>query len=114
MKKEKNVKVKESIGIVKLNIRFLDFVNEIKENLNKISNEELRKFYLDFNNKKSSKNIDKVIKRVFRDELKEVLNGEIEKRGLSFEEFKGLCVLIEEKVRGKSVNNNYLDVEVFK
>jgi len=111
MKKENMKENKKVSKEIRLNVNFLCLIEKIKkEKLESVNKEKLESVYesemgLVFNN------CERVIKRVKRNMLKEVLESELKKRNLSNEEFNKISErLIRESKERKS--NNYLSVKI--
>ena len=102
MKNEK----KESMG---MNKEFVSFVVGVKNvvDMSKVEKEYGEKLNLKY------KNFERVKGRRFRDELKEVLVGELKGLGVSMEEFKKVCSRISEDISVKfGSNRSYVWVKV--
>ena len=112
MENKKNMGVNKISKVKRLNINFIDFIKELKEN--KVSIEKVNKSKIEsiYNSgvKLRFSNIERVFKRSNRKELNKELLKELKSRNISLEEFKkygdNLINISNEK------KLNYLSIEV--
>ena len=108
-KENKEIKEKSIKKEYKINMRFINFIEELKNSKMSIeekNKEKIEDLYKDLVNLRFS-NLERVFKRVLRKELKEIVENILKEKDLSLEEFKNMGVKILEFNKERS---NYIKV----
>lgn len=110
MKEVKKECVKEEVKVYSNFINYINFVEKVKkDNLINSDGKKVRDLYLkEMDNIKSVKNVDRVEKRIFREEYNKVLNSILNEKKLKMEEFKVLSKEVVRKIRGKNSSKNIM------